>query len=236
MLTTPILRYILTFRIFQRIRVCTDMTIQEGMLWFLHADQALTQLYNNYGLWFYFILFLIIFSETALIIFPFLPGDSLLFAVGAFSATIDEFTVYLFLALLSSAAIMGNQCNFWIGKYVGHVLAASPHPVWRWLKLTERIDQSEQFYLRHGGKALILSRFMPILRSFVPFVAGIARMSEGGFLFFNVVGALLWVPGLISLGFVFGSVPWVQEHFTALIFVIIIVSLVPAGISFWKTR
>lgn len=208
----------------------------DALHWLLHVDQALIALYSNYGSWCYLILFLIVFCETAFVITPFLPGDSLLFAVGAISAAIGELSLLFFVGLLLAAAIFGNQCNYWIGKYIGNRVVASSKARPRWFHLTQRMIQAEQFYDRHGGKALILSRFIPILRSFAPFVAGISRMPAMRFTSLNIIGAILWVPSLLVLGFLFGSAPWVKQNFTMLVYGIVIVSLMPACISVLKAR
>jgi membrane-associated protein len=198
---------------------------------FLHLDKHLTELTAQYGGWTYAILFLVIFCETGLVVTPFLPGDSLLFAAGALAAlgSLDPLLLFLILAL---AAILGDTANYWIGHVFGHRLVARKT---RWIK-QEHLDRTHQFYERYGGKTIILARFVPIVRTFAPFVAGLGSMRYRYFLACNVIGGLLWV-GLFTFGgYFFGNLPPVRDHFSFVIIGIIAVSLLPIAIEYVRHR
>ncbi|HET8710766.1 MAG TPA: DedA family protein, partial [Spongiibacteraceae bacterium] len=198
----------------------------------LHLDATLGQVIADYGVWVYAILFVIIFCETGLVVLPFLPGDSLLFVVGMFAAKGDLGLASL-LALLSFAAILGNSVNYAIGSYLGPRVFLWPNS--RFFN-RDALDRAHRFYEMHGGKTLVITRFMPILRTFTPFVAGVSAMTHGRFQFFNVAGALLWVVSLTLAGYFLGNIPFIKNNLTAVILVIIAISLLPAAIAWLKNR
>ena len=189
---------------------------------FLHLDQHLSQVISQYGGWTHLILFGIIFCETGLVITPFLPGDSLLFAAGTFAA-LGALDVRLIVLLLIVAAILGDTVNYWIGSYIGP-RAFSGNV--RFLR-KEYLDRTHDFYEKHGGKTIILARFIPIIRTFAPFVAGVGAMSYPKFLTYNVVGAVLWVGLFVLGGYFFGNIRMVRENFTLVILAIIAISVMP---------
>jgi len=188
----------------------------------LHIDVHLEQLIVTYGLVTYAILFLIIFGETGLVVTPFLPGDSLLFAAGALAA-LGSFNIFILLGLLISAAILGDTVNYWIGHFFGERLIANPKvPIKK-----KHIDKTKAFFDKHGGKTIILARFVPIVRTFAPFVAGIGKMSYQKFISFNVIGGIAWVSLFLLSGFYFGNIPAVKHNFSLVIMGIILVSILP---------
>ena len=197
-----------------------------------HLDDQLEFLLLDYGAWIYLILFLIIFCETGLVVTPFLPGDSLLFASGALWAAADLPVALLALTLIGGA-LGGDNCNYWIGRLLGKRGAAKAHP-----RLLNRraLERTHAFYERHGGKTIILARFVPIVRTFAPFVAGIGRMPYSRFLAFSVVGALLWVGLLVSCGYLFGKLPLVQDNFGLVIVAIVALSLAPLAVEYMRAR
>lgn len=198
----------------------------------LHLDKHLTLLVANYGIWIYAILFLIIFSETGLVVLPFLPGDSLLFVAGAVAA-VGGMNLGLLIVVLLVAAILGNTVNYTIGRVFGErIIAAGRIPFIK----PSAITATQHFYARHGGKAVVISRFMPLFRTFVPFVAGMAKMSHVRFTAFNVVGAAAWVVSLCVGGYLFGNVPVIKNNLFLLIVGIIIISLLPALIAWLRHR
>jgi len=198
---------------------------------FLHLDTHLSQVIAEYGTWTYFILFAIIFCETGLVVTPFLPGDSLLFAAGTFAA-LGALDVRLLIPLLIAAAIIGDTVNYWVGAYIG---PRAFEGNLRFLK-KEHLERTRAFYERHGGKTIILARFVPIVRTFAPFVAGVGTMSYPRFITYNVVGAVLWVGLLVLAGFFFGNIPMVRENFTMVILAIIAISVMPMVIEALRTR
>ncbi len=197
-----------------------------------HLDVHLASLAQNYGPWVYVILFLIIFAETGLVVTPFLPGDSLLFVAGAVAA-VGSIDVNKLVVVLSVAAFLGNYVNFQIGKYFGKRFFIDRES--RFFK-REYLEKTRAFFERHGGKTIIISRFLPILRTYAPFVAGIGRMSAWRFSMFNVVGAILWVAVLTYAGYLFGNIPFIKNNLTLVIVAIIVISLFPGILAYWKTR
>ncbi|MCS3454078.1 membrane-associated protein [Aeromonas sp. BIGb0405] len=198
----------------------------------LHIDIHLKALFADYGVWIYAILFLIIFCETGLVVMPFLPGDSLLFAAGAL--TVDSaLDVHLLSALLVLAAILGDLTNYTLGRLFGERLFSRPDSR---LFRQDYLHQTHAFFDRHGGKAIIIARFAPIVRTFAPFVAGMGKMSYPRFMAFNAVGGLCWVLSFVYVGHFFGNLPLVKENFTLLIFVIIGISLLPMVIAALRAR
>ena len=197
----------------------------------LHMDVYLNEIISNYGAWTYGILFFVIFLETGFVVTPFLPGDSLLFAAGTFAALGALNPIYLFL-LLTVAAIIGDTMNYSIGHYIGPKAFSGEI---KFLK-KEHLDKTQKFYEKHGGKTIILARFIPIIRTFAPFVAGIGIMEYSKFILYNVVGAISWVAIFISLGYFFGNIPFVQKNFELVIFAIIFISFIPPVLEAIKAR
>ena len=198
----------------------------------LHLDAHLVELVSRYGTFSYAILFAIIFCETGLVVTPFLPGDSLLFAVGALSAK-DAFNVYTVAFLLMLAAILGDSTNYWIGYFVGPKVFRSESS--RWFNRAH-LDRTNAFYEKYGVKTVIIARFMPIVRTFAPFVAGIGRMYYPRFLFFSVLGSILWIGIFVAAGYVFGNFEVVKRNFTLVVLAIIFVSILPALIEAVRAR
>jgi len=198
----------------------------------LHLDVHLLKLVAEYGVWVYGILFAIIFCETGLVVTPFLPGDSLLFVAGAIAAA-GELNVHLLFVLLAAAAFLGNAANYAIGRYLGERLFRNPKS--RFLN-PAHLERAHAFYERHGGKAVVVSRFLPIIRTYVPFVAGMARMEPREFLAYNAFGGIAWVGGLTYAGYFFGNIPWVRGNLTAIIVGIVVVSLLPLAWAFLRSR
>ena len=209
--------------------------VSELVDFILHLDVHLNAIIQNFGIWTYLILFLIIFLETGVVVTPFLPGDSLLFAAGSFAA-LGSLNVWVLFVTLTLAAILGDTLNYWIGHYIGP-RAFSGNV--RFLK-KEYLDRTHGFYERHGGKTIILARFIPIIRTFAPFVAGIGAMEYPRFFFFNVTGAILWVALFTFGGYFFGNLAFVQDNFTIVILAIIVISVLPGVFEFlrdkYKTR
>lgn len=195
----------------------------------LHIDDHLNALAGEYGPWLYGILFLIVFCETGLVVTPFLPGDSLLFAAGALAAT-GPLNVHLLAVLLIAAAILGDTVNYSIGRRFGDRVAR-----WRFVK-PEYLDRTRDFYQKYGAKTIVLARFVPIVRTFAPFVAGMARMEYSTFLTYNVVGALLWVIGFLYAGYFFGNLPFVKENFGLVAIAIIVLSVMPMVVEYLRAR
>ena len=190
---------------------------------FLHVDDYLNDIVSYLGVWTYVLLFVVIFEETGLVVTPFLPGDSLLFAAGAVAAIAPELNVVVLLVVLSAAAILGDTANYWIGHWVGPRAFSGKI---RFLK-QEHLERTHAFYEKYGGKAIILARFVPIVRTFAPFVAGIGAMTYSKFILYNVIGGLLWVFLFTLLGYFFGQQPFVQANFEFVVIAIIAISLVP---------
>jgi membrane-associated protein len=205
--------------------------IQTFIEYFLHLDQHLNVVIQTYGVWTYLILFLIIFCETGLVVTPILPGDSLLFAAGAFAA-LGALNVETLLILLGIAAVAGDTVNYWIGHYVGPKVF---HQNVRFLK-KEYLDRTHEFYERHGGKTIIIARFMPIIRTFAPFVAGVGSMTYPRFIAYNVIGGAAWIALFVLGGYYFGNIPAVKHNFTLVILAIIFISILPGIIEFVRQR
>lgn len=187
----------------------------------LHFDKQLSAIFQEYGLITYFFLFLIIFAETGLVVTPFLPGDSLLFTVGAFAGT-GALNAFVLFILLSIAAILGDTVNYWIGYHIGPKVFQG-----KWFFKEEYLDKTKKFFHEHGKKTIILARFVPVIRTFAPFVAGIGKMNYATFLMYNVIGGIIWVGLFIWLGYFFGRLPFIQKNFSLFVIGIIIVSVIP---------
>jgi membrane-associated protein len=198
---------------------------------FLHLDTYLGQVIQDYGTWTYLLLFIVIFIETGFVVTPFLPGDSLLFASGAF-AGLGYLNIAILFGLLGAAAIAGDTANYWIGHFIGP-RAFSGNV--RFLK-KEYLDRTHAFYEKYGGKTIIIARFIPIIRTFAPFVAGVGAMTYGKFIAYNIIGGLAWVALFTFGGYFFGNLPVVQKNFTFVILAIIFISILPAIIEFVKGR
>ena len=199
---------------------------------FMHLDKHLGGIIQQYGVWTYLLLFLVIFCETGLVVTPLLPGDSLLFAAGTFAALGSLKVEWLYI-LLSVAAIGGDTVNYWIGHYVGPKVFSKEDV--RFLN-KEYLDRTHRFYEKHGGKTIILARFIPIIRTFAPFVAGIGRMTYGHFISYNVFGGLAWIALFLFGGYYFGNIPVVRNNFTLVILAIIFISVLPVVIEFLNQR
>ncbi len=198
----------------------------------LHLDTYLSELVSQYGVWIYAILFAVIFSETGFVVLPFLPGDSLLFVAGALAA-VGGMDIVLLISLLSAAAILGNSTNYAIGRYLGPKVFHWPDSMFF---SRVALEKTHAFYEKHGGKTIVLSRFLPLFRTFAPFVAGIGAMSWIRFTVFNIVGGAGWVISLTLAGYWFGNVPVIKNNLTVVIVGVIIVSLIPVFIGWWRHR
>ncbi|NOU48905.1 MAG: DedA family protein [Bacteroidales bacterium] len=190
----------------------------------LHIDKHLLEIVTNYQFWTYLILFVIIFCETGLVVTPFLPGDSLLFAAGAIAAMEgNPINIAMLMISLSIAAILGDNVNYYIGRFLGHKVYDRDYKLIK----KEHLLKTHAFYEKHGGKTIIIARFMPIIRTFAPFVAGVGEMSFKRFISFNIIGGILWVISFSAAGFLFGNIPAVKRNFTLVVFTIILISLLP---------
>ena len=198
----------------------------------LHLDTHLTLLIQQYGPWIYALLFIVIFAETGLVVFPFLPGDSLLFVAGALAA-VGDLDVGLLMGALAVAAVLGNSVNYAVGRLLGPRVFQWPDS--RFFNRTA-LDKTHAFYERHGGKTLVLSRFLPLFRTFAPFVAGIGAMGVVRFTAFNLLGAVLWVVSLTLAGYWLGNVPVIRNNLTLTVLGIVVLSLVPAFVGWWRHR
>jgi membrane-associated protein len=198
---------------------------------FLHLDVHLNEIILNYGTTTYIILFLVIFAETGLVFTPFLPGDSLLFAAGTFAAR-DSFDVNLLFVILTSAGILGDTANYWIGKFLGPKLFEKKS---RFLK-KEYLDKTHAFYEKYGGKTIIFARFIPIVRTFAPFVAGIGAMTYSKFIVYNIIGGTLWCAIFIYGGYFFGNIPFIKNNFSYVIIAIILISVLPGIIEYLRHK
>lgn len=207
----------------------------EFLAWFwdfvLHIDTHLFELVQNYGPWVYGILFVIIFCETGLVVTPFLPGDSLLFAAGV-TAGAGHISYLAVMLIMFAAGVLGDATNYFIGHHVGPAIFSRDHALIK----RSHLLKAQAFYERHGGKAIVLARFVPIVRTFAPFVAGIANMKKRVFFFYNISGCVLWVGLLVSAGFFLGNLPWVRENFSLIVYAIIVVSVLPVVVEFLRAR
>lgn len=199
--------------------------IAELIDFIFHIDQHLATLSTQYGAWLYIILFIVVFCETGLVATPFLPGDSLLFAAGAIAAASNgALNIHLMVGILLMAAILGDAVNFMIGKYFGNKLFANPHSK---IFKQQYLHKTHAFYARYGGKTIILARFVPIVRTFAPFVAGMSKMDYAQFLRYNIIGALAWILSLSYLGYWFGNIELVKDNFGMVVLAIIFISILP---------
>ncbi len=198
----------------------------------LHVDKYLEAFVAQYGLWVYALLFAIIFVETGVVVMPFLPGDSLLFVVGAMCG-VGLMNYPLVVGLLFAAAVLGNQTNYTIGRAIGPKVFQWENS--RWFNKAA-FDQAHAFYERYGGITIVAARFMPFLRTFAPFVAGVAQMTRAKFTFFDVVGGALWVGGIVTVGYFFGNIPWVKLHLDKIIWAMIFVPGLLVGLGAWRAR
>ncbi|NNG75351.1 cytochrome O ubiquinol oxidase [Acinetobacter terrae] len=198
----------------------------------LHVDDHLLEFITNYGVWIYAILFLIIFVETGLVVMPFLPGDSLLFAAGALAASTGAMDPFVLMILLFTAAVLGDTLNYHIGKFIGPRVFETES---RFIN-KQHLNYTQKFFAKHGGKTIIFARFVPFARTFAPFVAGAGSMNYKFFLSFNAIGGFLWIGSFITLGYLFGNMPIVKDNFTHLIFGIIIISVLPGIIGFIRQK
>jgi membrane-associated protein len=206
------------------------MDIQNMLDLFLHLDKHLAVVASTWGVWIYVLLFLIIFIETGLVAMPFLPGDSLLFVAGAIAA-VGGMSLPLLMALLSLAAISGDAVNYSVGKWVGHKVFAWENS--RWFN-KDAFNKTHAFYEEHGAITIVVGRFLPFIRTFTPFVAGVAQMTYPKFAFYNVIGGLIWVCGLTGIGFLVGNHPWVQANFSVVALALIVIPSLPAVWVFLK--
>jgi len=198
----------------------------------VHLDKHLASLLQNYGLWVYLLLFLIIYCETGLVVTPFLPGDSLLFVAGTLWAAAG-LNVHALAGLLIAAAILGNTTNYWIGRYIGPKVFHWEDS--RWFN-RRALQRTHEFYERHGGKTIVITRFVPLIRTFAPFVAGVGSMSHTRFQLFNITGGVLWVAGLLYTGFFFGNIGFIKNNLTLVIFGIIGLSVVPIALGYLRHK
>ena len=198
----------------------------------LALDQSLAQFASQYGHWLYLLLFVIIFAETGLVVLPFLPGDSILFISGTVVATAG-LNVHVLVALLIGAAILGDTVNYSVGHFIGPRVFDRPDS--RWLK-QDHLRRTQAFYDRYGGVTIIIGRFVPIIRTFAPFLAGVAGMTYRRFLSYNVIGGVAWISSLVYAGYLFGNIPWVKDNLTFIVIAIVVVSLIPAVSTFISER
>jgi membrane-associated protein len=204
--------------------------LQHLLNYVLHVDIYLLNFVSTYGIWTYLFLFAIIFCETGLIVAPFLPGDSLLFATGSIAAQPDTpLTFFVLFLLLVIASVVGNQLNYFIGRTIGPRVFSAKQS---WLLNKKHLEDAHRFYEKHGGRTIIFARFIPIIRTFVPFVAGVGYMSIRQFTLYNIISAIIWIGSLIGSGYFFGSLPIIKENFSIVIYGIIILSLMPPIIAF----
>jgi membrane-associated protein len=199
---------------------------------FLALDQSIALLAAQYGAWFYAILATVIFAETGLVVFPFLPGDSVLFLAGTVIAAAG-LNVHVLVLVLAIAAIAGDSVNYAIGRYIGPRVFERPDT--RWLR-KDHLLRTQRFYDRYGGATIIIARFVPIIRTFAPFLAGVASMPYARFLSYNIIGGVMWIASLVYAGYFFGNIPWVKQNLTLIVIGIVVVSLIPAVVTFLHER
>ncbi|WP_144512502.1 VTT domain-containing protein [Bacillus sp. FJAT-22090] len=210
------------------------MGIIQGLISFiLHIDEHLVDIIQMFDVWSYAILFLIVFVETGVVIFPFLPGDSLLFASGAFAA-VGAFHLGLLILVFFAAAVLGDTMNYHIGKKIGTSIPPNSF-LGKWIN-QDKMLKAQQFFNKHGGKTIVIARFMPFIRTFAPFVAGASQMRYRYFILYNVMGAALWVGLCTMLGYFFGNIPIIKENFSTVLLLIIFISVLPGIIGFFKGR
>ena len=200
---------------------------------FLHLDQHLREIVTNYGTWTYLILFAIVFAETGLVLFPFLPGDSLLFGAGVLSQQDVGLNVGLLFGVFTSAAILGDSTNYIIGKYFGRRLFRNPKSK---VFKHENLDKTHEFFEKYGANTIIFARFVPIIRTFAPFVAGLGAMEYRKFILYSVSGSILWVGVCLYAGYFFGQIPWVRDNFTVAVLIIVVATVIPAAIEIIRHR
>lgn len=205
--------------------------VQTALDFFIHLDKHIGEIISAYGVWTYLILFLIIFAETGLVVTPFLPGDSMIFVVGTFAAS-GVLDVWILFFLLLGAAVIGDTVNYEIGRYFGEKVFSKDM---RFLN-RDNLLKTQRFYERHGGKTIIIARFLPIIRTFAPFVAGVGSMKYRRFLAYNFVGALIWVGVALFAGYFFGNLPFVRDNFALVVFAIMVTSFIPPVHAYIKNR
>ena len=205
--------------------------IKFGIDFIIHMDEYLAMLIDAFGIWTYLILFIVIFMETGFVVTPFLPGDSLLFAVGTFSA-LGSFNPFIVWALLFAAAFLGDTANYWIGHFVGPKVFSIRS---RWIK-QEYLERTQAFYEKHGGITIFLARFLPIIRTFAPFVAGVGKMRYGYFITYNIIGGFVWTALFITAGYFFGNIPLVRDNFSLVIVALVLIPGIPAVVEAIKAR
>ncbi len=208
--------------------------IKELISFIMHIDVHLEEIINKFGNLSYFVLFAIVFVETGVVIFPFLPGDSLLFASGTLAAAMGAFNMWILIPVFLAAAILGDTMNYHIGHKVG--TSIPPKSFLGRVVKKERMEAAEKFFNKHGGKTIVIARFMPFIRTFIPFVAGASKMKYGYFIMYNVLGAVLWVFSCTLLGYFFGNIPIIKDNFSTVLILIILISVVPAVIGAIKAK
>jgi len=208
--------------------------IKELISFIMHIDVHLEEIIHKFGNLSYFVLFAIVFVETGVVIFPFLPGDSLLFASGTLAAAMGAFNMWILIPVFLAAAILGDTMNYHIGHKVG--TSIPPKSFLGRVVKKERMEAAEKFFNKHGGKTIVIARFMPFIRTFIPFVAGASKMKYGYFIMYNVLGAVLWVLSCTLLGYFFGNIPIIKDNFSTVLILIIFISVVPAVIGAIKSK
>nr|WP_283175812.1 VTT domain-containing protein [Lysinibacillus sp. Bpr_S20] len=208
--------------------------IKELISFIMHIDVHLEEIIHKFGNLSYFVLFAIVFVETGVVIFPFLPGDSLLFASGTLAAAMGAFNMWILIPVFLAAAILGDTMNYHIGHKVG--TSIPPKSFLGRVVKKERMEAAEKFFNKHGGKTIVIARFMPFIRTFIPFVAGASKMKYGYFIMYNVLGAVLWVLSCTLLGYFFGNIPIIKNNFSTVLILIIFISVVPAVIGAVKSK
>ncbi|MEQ6357539.1 VTT domain-containing protein [Lysinibacillus sp. M3] len=208
--------------------------IKELISFIMHIDVHLEEIIREFGNLSYFVLFAIVFVETGVVIFPFLPGDSLLFASGTLAAAMGAFNMWILIPVFLAAAILGDTMNYHIGHKVG--TSIPPKSFLGRVVKKERMEAAEKFFNKHGGKTIVIARFMPFIRTFIPFVAGASKMKYGYFILYNVVGAVLWVFSCTLLGYYFGNIPIIKDNFSTVLILIILISVIPAVVGVIKSK